>query len=324
MRRSLLLGVIGWLAIPGFAHAKPTILAEIARPVSISAWNGVAIWNHYDAAAKRWHLESYYNGLTAPLLPGVTSTRAIDADIGPGPDGTERIVYADPGNGNRVTVVSRDGTRRVVPNSAGALLPTISGPRVAWLAKSGSVMTSRIGGQHRVRLSGAPKETCYGPRQCFDVDAFVTDLELEGSTLALVDSFEEPDDAPDASDLTYDEVRLEDVHTRRSRLVAAVAAGQGGQTLLGLSWAGGRLFFFESLVVSGTAVGAFRYDPRKRTYAVARRSTSLAGFAIDEDGAHSFEVTGDYNDEEEGNSSVVLRTDALTFKPRRPLGVRSG
>ena len=320
MRRTPLLGVMGWLAIPGVADAAPTTIAPVAEPVGISAWKGIQIWNDRDPATERWHLVVRRDGQIA-LLPGVTSSRGIAADVGPGPDGTARIVYVDRANGDRLTVVHPDGSgRRVVPNSAGASHPTISGPRVAWVAANNSVMTSRIGGQRRTRLSGAPKQTCYSPRQCLDVDAFVTDLELDGSTLALVDTFEEPEDAPDASGVSFDEVRLEDVHSRRSRLVASVTAGQAGQTLHGLSWAGGRLFLYESLTVSGTAVGAFRYDPRKRTYAVARSSTSLAGFAIDEDGAHAFEVPGAFNPDEEPSPSVVRRTDRLTFKPRRPLG----
>ena len=278
---SVVLGLLVLLSAP--AGASATVLARVDEPGRIAAWGGVQVW------ADGGSLMVRSRGRIAHLPGG---GGVSDADVGPGPDGRPRIVYADPARGRRVVIRRPDGTgRRVVPRSSGASLPTISGTQVAWEGTAGTIRTSRIDGSQRRRIDR--------PLAGTELDA-LADLDLSGTTLALAASYEEID--------IEDAVGLVDIVTGRRTTVERVESAQNGRTLLGVSWARGELFYYQTCInVTGRCSYATRYDPRTRLFAALRSVNRLEGFAVDDDGAHAFVIPRTAADPVDWTATTVQR-----------------
>jgi hypothetical protein len=292
----------------------------------VRSFAGVQVWNDYDAAAKRWHLVVRDKGkLTTPSIP--VSREPIEADVGPGPGGGPMLAYVACAGACRVVVSAVDGgSPRTVAGSDRASAPTIHGRQVAWVRGAATVMTSTLSGSGRRTLAGVPRRKCFresddGPRRCArPSNAFVGDLELNGTQLALLIDFDLNVNAGVVS-----EVRTESIKGGPQRLVALLTSGEGGQSWLGPSWAKGKLYFYKTCVADPSAcqqgAGVFRFDPARMTYQRAGSATPLAGFAIDGDGRRAYETRGPADDLECGSDGAgpcdVRLTDRLVFKPSR-------
>jgi len=324
----LLIRILAALALvtPAATPAGATSLAPLHGSTAVHTFGGVQVFSDRDPATKRWHVVVRRDGqLAVPSIP--TATKPIEVDVGPGADGGAVLAYVGCATACRVVVSRLDGSApRTVPGSAGASQPTIWRDQVAWVRGGAAVMTSTPDGRGRRALAGAPRRKCYrlfagagrrcAPPQSANVDA----LELQGSQLALVDTFRLGKSAESVA-----EVRTESIEGGAQRLVALMDTGEGGQTWIGPSWAKGRLFFYKSCfddasACNGAAGGAFAFDPAHNAYSHAPSSTVLEGFAIDDDGQRAYEALsprpsacGDV-----GAGPCELRlTGPLAFKPSR-------
>jgi hypothetical protein len=235
--------------------------------------------------------------VTRPPIAPATDPFAVD--VGPGADGAPVLAYVRCTDTCRVVVSGIDGgAPQTVPGSDGASQPTIWASRVAWVRGKSTVMTSTLTGSGRKVLAGAPRRKCYlpytgKPRRCErpknpSVDA----LELDGSRLALIDTF----GLREATGNGTTEVRTESVKGGPQTLVALTAIGESGQTWIGPSWVKGRLYFYKSCFGDpsgcvGRSACAYGFDPARKTYVHASGSTVLSGFAMDDDGRRAYEAT---------------------------------
>lgn len=296
---------------PLAAHAAGETLDKVDAPGSIEAWGGNQIYGGSKTETSTGFVIRH-DGRIFPLAG------AHDPDIGPGPNGTVRVV--DVAASGQVAVTRIDGTgARTVPHTKGARATTIWGSRVAWMRRDGRLMTSRLDGTQAKLLKGAPARLCYGSGKCYKVDADVRDFKLYRNSLAILSTFAHPTDDPNCcEDEYYDDLRIEDVRTGRVTEVAQVTWGQAGRGLLGPSWAGGKLFYYQSCLLQGSCGTAFRYDPVTGAGAQARRRRRLSGFAIDDDGKHAFEIPNYSSidpDADGEEPSMVVRV-ALKFRRR--------
>jgi hypothetical protein len=117
---------------------------------------------------------------------------------------------------------------------------------------------------------------------------------------------------------------MESVRGGRQRLVALINVGKSGQTWIGPWWAKGDLFFYKSCF-SGCGHGAggpYRYDPDSGAYAKAGQSTTVAGFAMDDDGRRAFQAVGGFGyeecDEPGAGPCLLQLTGPLRFTRTHP------
>jgi len=275
------IGLVAFLVVPGASRAA--VIAKVGSPTSISAWGGVQVWSNGGSPMVR-------QAGRISVLRGARG--ATDSDVGPGPDGRPRIVYADSERNGRLVIRRPDGTgRRVVPKTTGASLPTISGSRIAWLAGDGTLRSSRIDGTERRRLTPPLAEATASD---------IRDLELSGSRLAVAASYDNVE--------IGDEVGIVDLVTGRRTAVNSVVSAESGRTLLGLSWARGRLFHYQTCInVSGRCSSAISFDPRNRSYERLRSLNRLEGFAVDDDGIHAFVIPRTAGDPIDWTATTVQR-----------------
>lgn len=305
------------------ALGAPTTIATLLGQTEVRAYAGVQVWNTFDPTSGRFHLTVRRDGrLSTPAIGA--SKGAIEADVGPGPDGRPVLAFVQCTDSCRVVVSRLDGSRRrVVPGSARASDPTVSGHRVAWIRGAATVMTSRVDGRDRRTLAGAPRRKCFEPvsgaRTCArPQNASVSELELHGSQLALVADF----GLVNGFGGGQAELRTESIKGGPQRLVAQMTVGEGGQSWVGPSWAQGRLYYYKSCFgdPSGcsTAGGAFRFDPATGRRAFAPSATVLSGFAIDGDGTRAYTASGPGFVEDCGAADaapcLLRRTSALRFR----------
>lgn len=309
------------------AAAAPAKLADLHAATTVRAFGGVQAWSDYDPATKLWHVQVRRDGrLFTPAIP--PSRNRIDVDVGPRSDGVPTLAYIDCPHNCRVVVTHLDGgTPQTVPGSAGASDPTIWGHQVAWVRNDRTILTSTRGGHGRRVLGGAPARKCYKPftgkpRRCErPSNPTIGDIELHGSQLALVDVF----GLKLAAGNGVSEIRTESIKGGPQRLVALMTIGEGGQTWVGPSWAKGKLYFYKSCLGDpggcvGPGAGAFAYDSARNTYALARGSTPLTGFAIDDDGSRAYEALGPGGPEcgdADARPCELRESDPLAFKAVR-------
>jgi hypothetical protein len=330
--RAWLLGVLTCAALIGFGvggapagarvAATPTTIASLHAQNQVHAWNDIQTWTDYRPDEGRWRVVVRSAGQisTPPAIPAGDERLAVD--VGPGHDGTPSLAFVSCTDLCRVVVSRLDGSgAQTVPGSEGASAPTIWGSRVAWVGGKERVLTRDLPSGKVTRLPGVPRRKCYEPlgrRRCERPGLrSVRALELHGSRLALVVNYALSQGGGNGQT----EVRMESVQGRARRLVALMNVGEGGQVFVGPSWATGKLFFFKSCPC-GSAQGAYRFDPGRRSYAKARGTRPLAGFAIDDAGRRAFEAldptpgTADRGDTTEIMTPLLL-TRPLAFTPTR-------
>ena len=312
--------------------AVATTIAKLHGFTPVRAWNGIQAWTDYSTADKRWHVVVRRDGALSipPAIPA--GDERLKVDVGPGPFGNPSLAFVSCAEVCRVVVSDLDGNRkRTVPGSERASSPTIWSTRVAWVRGEGrnarylaptTVLTSRLGVSGMTRLPGAPRRKCYrafsGHRRCERPGGTVDDLELQGSQLALIDSYSL---SQGGGGNGTTEVRLEPVPGGPQRLIAAMNVGEGQQTWIGPSWANGSLYFYRSCPFScPKAQGAYRYTPESGAYAMAAGKYPISGFAMDGRGRRAFEALGLFGDRADsgGELTTSLRlTDELKFTSTR-------
>jgi hypothetical protein len=321
------IGLLGSAA----AMAAPTTIAVLHGASTAESYGGVEAWTDYDATDSSWHVVVRRNGqISTPSIP--TAKKAIEVDVGPGPSGTPMLAYVSCIAACHVVVSGVDGSApQTVPGSEGASRPTIWGDRIAWLRGKTKVITSHLDGSERRVLTGAPHRKCYytGDESETEVprlhcaapeDPSVQALQLYRSQLALIDTFILDDGIGSVGTTT--EVRTESIAGGPQRLVALLSVGEGDESWLGPSWAGGKLYFYEDS--TGTGFKVYRFDPAHNTYASAPAHTYLTGFSVI--GDRAYEATAAENPrggfacpEEPAEACVVRLSEPIKFNPRRTL-----
>jgi hypothetical protein len=289
------------------ATASPVRIAGVRGWNSVRAWHGVQVWTTY-GGDRRWHVVVRNRGrISMPAGIPVGDAR-LRVDVGPGENGKPALAFLRCIKVCRVVVSDLAGGRaRTIPGSDGATALTIWGSRVAWVADRTAVLTRTLRTPGIMRLAGAPRRKCLSSRCRRPTGRSVDDLELSGRRLALTTSYTLPE-----GDQT--EVRMQSVRGGPQRLIAQMTVAEGAQFWAGPSWAGGELFFYRSCPFGCDDQGAYRYDPDSGAYAFARKSnTTLAGFAMDDDGRRAFEIPGPVGPDVDTVPTTLRLTAPLMF-----------
>jgi hypothetical protein len=311
------------------AVAAPVTIAPLHGETAVEAYGNVAVWSDYDATSRSWHVFVSSGGhISTPSIP--PAPRAIEVNIGPSASGVPTLAYVDCTGMCHVVIANLDGgDPRAIPSSQRASHPTIWGDRVAWVSATRNVMISRWDGSARRVLRGAPRRKCYHPN--FELqrravceatsDTGVEALQLYRAQLALIDTFAIKGNVGGTGLPT--EVRVEGTAGGPQQLVALMVPGDG-ESWVGPSWWGGKLYFFKDgpgpAFREGPNPFVYRFDPRHNRYARARSDSDVNGFSM-LDGQHAFEATTpDTVDRpacgEEGVGACVVRLSApFAFRP---------
>jgi hypothetical protein len=278
-----LAAVLAALAVPAVAAAVP--VAAPGAPTDVREFAGTIVFSQFDAATGQWRLAIRRAGAAPELLAVAPSTRPFRADIGPDSAGRPELIYqrcapvAGAPSGCDLFVYALDGAtgERPVRNNLG---PTIWRGRVAWTRDYGSgsepnpiVYTKTLTvprSRPSTRLAGVPQ------RRCGDVDEqvcgptsgrTVRELELWGENLAQSVSYS----CGGCSGIDQAEVRMVDLGDRSARQIAFQVVGLSGQSLIGLSFSGGRVNWYRACLGDpsgciGGRAGAFRSTVRGTGY----------------------------------------------------------
>lgn len=314
-------GAAAQLVTPTSAKAAtaPTKIADVRGWNSVRAFNGVQAWTTFSSVDRRWHVVVRRNGRTT-LPAGIPAgDRRLEVDVGPGRDGKPALAFLRCATVCRVVVSDLGGRRaQTVAGSERASSPTIWGSRVAWVFGRATVMTRRFGAAGVTRLPGAPRRKCDGSRCRRPTGASVDQLELYRERLALITTY-------NLSDSSRTEVRAESVRGGPQRLIAHMTVAEGGQRWVGPAWARNHLYFYKSCPFGCSDGGTYRYDPDSGAYARRTSNTTLAGFAMDDDGRRAFEIPGPIGDGDEDTvpTSLNLSAPLRLTRARAPIP-RSG
>jgi hypothetical protein len=335
----------------GGSPPGPARAATVAQPGTATAvreHGGTIVFSAYDPAARTWSLNVREAGADPRRLPVPPSPTPFEADIGPDSDGRPELVYQRcTGFGERrgdtftfraptgcdLFVLSlAGGTERPVRNANDPenddLSPTLWRGRIAWtrLYDSGPVVYTKTLTAPRsrpsTRLPGVPQRRC-GPsgETCATTrDRTVTALELWGRRLAVNVTYT----CRECSGIAQGEVRLDDVETASSRLVARQIIGLNGQQFRGPSFTDGQLGWYRACTVSERScraiTGPFRYRLSEETYRRAGGPILVQGFA--DAGTRLYEVLecGAPVDAALGPPSPGCRIDSVAPPAYAPTG----
>ena len=182
-------------------------------------------------------------------------------------------------------------------------------------------MVSRLDGSGRRLLGGAPRRKCYNPEFGLQPrivceathETSVDALALYHRQLALIDTFDVKHSISGSGLPT--EVRLESTGGGPQQLVAILTPGEGGESWVGPSWLGGKLFFYKN--GEGPYPFVYRFDPRRNRYAGARAYADLTGFSM-ASGQRAYEATSAPGSTCGETLACVMRlTQPFAFKPSR-------
>lgn len=267
------------------AHAD-TVVAQLPNESAISASGDLAVVSVYGPDDRYRLTRVHADGRLEPL-PGIAPrAEPFDADVGTDGRGRPTIVYsrcARPRTYRDVSPVGCDvwlyqPGRAVESKIAVAgtpamseFEPTLSRGRLAWAsARRGSVavVTRQLVGRGAAR----------GLRS-FAGRNDVEHLELEGRRLAMAVR-SDVGQSPTAISLRL----IDDVTARRprARVLARHSSGEGGQTFVGPSFAGGRLGWLLACFgdPGGCRRGPSTYDLRTRKLTVEPAYRPRAGYAL--------------------------------------------
>jgi hypothetical protein len=334
------------LAVAAPARAADTLLAEVDEPTPIRTYADVQVWSTFDGAAYRLTVRRAGAIETLPVAP---SRAPFDVDVGPDRAGRPQLVYtrcrveradADFGRSEStgcdlVTLALTAGaTERPVRGTntarANEFAPTLWKGHIAFARRAVGddrpvVLTRRLNAprtQPSERLSGVPRPT---------TARGVLALDLHGDRLAELLRFG-----------GSEEVRVVGISDRSVRRLQRTGLGEGGQSMVGIGFAGGHLAWgLNCLVSCGERLLAGVYRYRLSTGELARATPpltaggTLVGVALfAPDGAY----LTDAHPQDDGcgqNPSPgiapqrcrVLRSRSLAFRPvrlgRRPRTARA-
>jgi hypothetical protein len=323
-----------FLAVAAPARATDTLLAEVDEPTPMRTYAGVQVWSTFDGAAYRLTIR---RAGAIETLPAAPSRRPFDVDIGPDRSGRPLLAYTRCGR-DRVDAAARAAASRgcdvVVYSLAGGsgerplhavntaaadeFLPSIWRGRIAFARRvpgsaRTSVFTRRLGAPRSERSERLP-----GGRSLIELD-------LQGDRLGAIA------DLGGAA-----EVRLIGVSDRRVRRLQRTGVGEGGQSMVGIGFAGGYLAWGLNCLVScgeRLLAGVYRYHLSTGDLARATPPLTAGGALV---GVALFAPDGAYlanaHPEDDGcgmNPSPgiapqrcqLLRSRPLAFRPVR-LGQR--
>jgi hypothetical protein len=314
MRRILTLTLLTLAAAPAQAAADDSLVATVARPTTIDAAGGRAVWSAWDPAARAYRLTEFADGATR-TLPVRPSRVPFDVDLSPGgriavysrcdrpPPSTWEL------NGRRGCDVHRFdfGSGREsrvgrINSGADEYWPTITRWRIAF------TRTYRSG--HRVLYwrsltgSGPSRRLRGGPT--FD-ETVPEELDLRDGRVAFIRSFE------------YGaEVRLATTDGRARVLVNVPGSGAAAREFRadGPTLAGGFVHWTLSSSESDEVPSELRrhaLSSRRNTRATALVEASTTGFA--RDGARAWYVRS-----APGGWEVRAAT-GLTYEPAPPIEI---
>ncbi|MEA2148621.1 MAG: hypothetical protein QOD69_451 [Solirubrobacteraceae bacterium] len=130
------------------AQAAPTTLATEQAPTRVAAWNGTAMWSHYDPATKAYALVKSVDG-GPPTAVGVAprSDGPFDVDLGTNRTGATYAVYTRGGDIYRLRVATGAETRidKLSSPTLAERDPTIQRGRIAFIRRDGGFDQLRVG-----------------------------------------------------------------------------------------------------------------------------------------------------------------------------------
>jgi len=186
------------LAVCEVASAD-TVIGPLAAETPVRAWAGIAVLSIREPGGYR--LATQQSTQAPRALPGIApAAQPIDADIGPGPNGTPVIVFARCRGGVNCRLVRTTPAGAAEtpiigsadPNGSESA-PAIWGTRLAFARRyrngSTHVYIRPLDGGARartMRLPDIPRPTCVFTEGCYAkrVHPTVTELALRGSTVA--------------------------------------------------------------------------------------------------------------------------------------------
>jgi hypothetical protein len=283
--RFVFAGLVLALAVVTPARAADTLLAEVDEPTPIRAYADVQVWSTFDGTVYRLTIRRAGAIATLPVAP---SRRPFDVDVGPDRAGRPLLVYARCGR-DRVDA-SGAAARRRGCNIVAYSLVGGSGERPVRAVNTAaadefapSIWRGRIAFARRVRRS---RETSIFTRrldlprsersQRLPGARSVIELDLQGSRLGEI-----------VGRTGAAEVRLVGVSDHRVRRLQRTGLGEGGQSMVGIGFAGGHLAWgLNCLVSCGDRLLAGLYRYRLSTGELARATPpltpggALAGVAL--------------------------------------------
>lgn len=333
--RSLLAAALVCIAVLAAAPAygADTVVGELLRPSTIRAYDGIQVFSEFDGGAYRLAVRREGRIERLPVAP---SRAPFEVDIGPDRNGRPQLVYTrckverpvvdfgrNTSTGCDLVVFSLVGPPRERPvrnantSDGDEFAPTLWKGRVAFARRvresdRARVYTRQLSAPRSrpsVRLPGAPGHTS---------SRGVLELDLRADKLAQIVRF-----AQSA------EVRLVDVPSRSVRRLSRVGVGEGGQSLVGVGFAGAQLGWALNCLVSCQPLraGIYRYRLSTRTLVRADPPRQLGGAIIGlalfaADGAYVIE--GEPQDGGCGNSvdpaarrqCRLIRSQPLAFSAR--------
>jgi hypothetical protein len=216
------------------ASAADTVVTQVQRPTAIRTYAGIQVFSAFEGTPEGgvYRLAILRQG-KVELLPVAPSQEPFAADIGPDRDGRPQLVYMRCTGGNSgcdlftLSLASGAGEQPVsaANTSRNEIAPTLWNGRIAFArrSKNGSreVVYTRMLGDPRTRPSKRLVRVKNGT---------IAELELYRDRLAQIIRFS-----------VESEIRVVRISTRRTRLLARVSIGEGGQYFAGVGFAGGYL-----------------------------------------------------------------------------------
>jgi hypothetical protein len=336
---SLLAGAAAIVALALPAAAPAATVATPGGPTEVREYAGTIVFSEFDPSVEGWRLAVRRAGASAPeRLPVAPSARTFDADIGPDGNGRPALVYQRcPGTSGCdlfVYPLTGGAGERPVRNAndpaSNDIKATLWRDRIAWTREYGAgpgrrpvVYTKTLTAPRSrpsTRLPGVPQRRCgdfergCGPTGERSVDA----MELWGDNLAMTVGYS----CRGCSGIGQSELRLVDVTERSARQVAFQVVGLSGQSLVGPSFAAGRLGWYKACLGDPSGCfhgegGPFRYTLASRRYAKGTPGPlRVHGYA--DTGAALYEVAG-CSEETAGAFNASCRIETVAAPAYAPV-----
>ncbi len=288
MRPLLLVLLVFLVAVPVAAAQEPPI-ATIPNVTPLRALGDTLVWSTRGPGEQDPYRLTVRSGGVNHTPPLRSFDDAGDFDVGTDASGTPLLVYIRCKPGCDVYTAALDGTgeKRIAGASSphyDESAPTLSRGLLAF-ARKDVVYERRLTASTNVRsrrVLTVPRLTCpYGPKTCARTRLrSIDELELDGQSLGVIMNFVEPEGASNGrTEVRYADLRRGSVRVRTLR---GQSAGEGGQTLLGVSFAGGKLGFALSCFgdPGGCGYGAHRFTPATGLLERTTQASQLNGFSL--------------------------------------------
>jgi hypothetical protein len=136
------------LATASAAQAVPTPIGPELAPTRVAAWNGTAMWSHYDPATKTYALMTSVDGGAPSAVPVARrSGGPFDIDLGTNRSGATYAVYTRDGDIYRLSAATGAETKisKLSSPTLAERDPTIQRGRIAFIRRDAGFDQLRIG-----------------------------------------------------------------------------------------------------------------------------------------------------------------------------------